>query len=448
MLPNQISFLSGEGEIRLHLSIASAHSDSGWPRGLRRQKLLRHRSGLLTSHTTQTIVSLLLLFTSFIAERGRFELPIPCGTPLFESGTINHSDTSPFKFFLKKIPAEFFDDLCLFQSLETFPLIFLNRQNMLYFSPILPSMNNKIKSILSIVLFATYPTLSKFALEHNSPAVVAFLTEILTGVILLFSFGVFPELKKIRRLHGHKAFYIFISMGILAGVIGPLSMLMGYTHSSVLNGVLLISLQTPLVVILASIFLHEKIHLNHVLGIIVSVTGLVAYTTNLFTTLPYFTRYDLYFLLAAVAFACSNILYKKKISHVSHELVLIVRNLIGGLTIFAGMIFFSGEGQIQVSFDRQSLLFIGLIVLVPIIMAQSLWYSSLEKIKAREAAFFDTLYPLFAAGIAFAILGENITLPQFFSGTIMMTGILISQFHWHFSRASWQDFRLQHFKQH
>ena len=322
------------------------------------------------------------------------------------------------------------------------------RENLLYCLTILACMNNKIKSILSIVLFATYPTLSKFALESNSPAVVAFLTEILTGVILLFSFGIYPELKKIRRLHGHKAFWIFLSMGFLAGVVGPLAMQIGYTHSTVLNGVLLISLQTPLVIILAKFFLNEKIHLNHVIGISVSVTGLVAYATDLFTVMPHFSRYDVYFLIAAVAFACSNIIYKKKISHVSHELVLIVRNLIGGLTIFAGMIFFSVEGNIPVSFDQKSMLAIGVIVLVPIIMAQSLWYSALTQIKAREAAFFDTLYPLFAAGIAFVVLNESISTFQFIGGTIMMSGILISQFHWHLSRNSWQDFRLQHFKQH
>jgi hypothetical protein len=43
-------------------------------------------------------------------------------------------------------------------------------------------MYNKIKSILSVALFATYPTLSKFVLERNSPAVVSFLAEILTGL--------------------------------------------------------------------------------------------------------------------------------------------------------------------------------------------------------------------------------------------------------------------------
>ena len=29
------------------------------------------------------------------AERGRFELPVPCGTPVFKTGAIGHSATSP-----------------------------------------------------------------------------------------------------------------------------------------------------------------------------------------------------------------------------------------------------------------------------------------------------------------------------------------------------------------
>ena len=31
-----------------------------------------------------------------LAERVGFEPTVPCGTPVFETGTIDHSDTSPF----------------------------------------------------------------------------------------------------------------------------------------------------------------------------------------------------------------------------------------------------------------------------------------------------------------------------------------------------------------
>lgn len=309
-------------------------------------------------------------------------------------------------------------------------------------------MKNKIKSILAVALFATYPTLSKFVLEHNSPAVVSFLTEILTGVLLLFSFGFLPEIKKFLHLRERKALWILISMGLLAGTVGPVAMQMGFAHSSVLNGVLLISLQSPLVIILSRIFLKEKIRANHIVGILAVIIGLVAYNTNLFSVRPHFSVYDSYFLLAAIAYSVSNIIYKKKISHVSHELALLIRNLFGGLMIFGAISLFSLESSVRVSFDAQSLIGIGLIVVIPILIAQSLWYSALEKIKSTEAAFFDALYPMFAAGIAFFARGESMTFEQIVGGAIMMGGILFSQIHWHGHPTAWHEVRLQHFKQH
>lgn len=40
------------------------------------------------------------------AEREGFEPPVPFGTPLFESGTINHSDTSPLEEYHATGPQE------------------------------------------------------------------------------------------------------------------------------------------------------------------------------------------------------------------------------------------------------------------------------------------------------------------------------------------------------
>lgn len=309
-------------------------------------------------------------------------------------------------------------------------------------------MRHKIKSILAVALFATYPTLSKFVLENNSPAVVSFLTEILTGALLLFSFGFLPEMKKFLRLRERRALWIVIALGFFAGTIGPVAMQMGFAHSSVLNGVLLLSLQSPLVIILSRFFLKEKIRNNHIIGIFFVMIGLVAYNTDLFTARPHFSPFDVYFLIAAVVYALSVVIYKKKLSHVSHELALIIRNLFGGLMIFAGITLFSLESNVRVSFDMQSLIGITLIVAIPILAAQTLWYTSLEKIKSTEAAFFDTLYPLFAASIAFLVRGETITSEQIIGGSIMMFGVLLSQVHWHGHLTAWREVRLQQFKQH
>ncbi len=289
-------------------------------------------------------------------------------------------------------------------------------------------------------------------LERNSPAVVTLLTELITAALLIFIFGFFPELKKYSKLTRTKGMSALVGMGVLAGVCGPLFSLIGYSNSAVLNGVLLITLQSPIVILGSAFFLREKIRWNHTLGMIVLIIGLIAYETKFFLVWPQFVWNDLFFFLSAVAFAASNIIYKKHLSHISHELVLIIRNLIGGLLIFAGLILFSTEGAVRVSFDFQSLTGIGLIVLVPIIIAQSLWYTSLEKVKNSEAAFFDTLYPLFATLFAFILRHEVVSREQIIGGIIMIVGLMIAQIHWRRMPGEpilhRNHVRLQYFKQH
>ncbi|KKW42820.1 MAG: Membrane protein containing DUF6, transmembrane [Candidatus Magasanikbacteria bacterium GW2011_GWA2_56_11] len=308
-------------------------------------------------------------------------------------------------------------------------------------------MADKIKCLASVALFAAYPALAKLVLENNSPAVVTFLTEILSVAVLLLVFGIFPEFKKILALRHREGLGPLFIMGLLAGVAGPLFSLMGFRHSSVLNGVLLISLQTPLVLALAYIFLRERVRAAHLAGMGLLAFGLVLYSTDLLRLTPQFTPNDIYFVLAAVSFGVSNIIYKRKLSHIAHELILINRNLLGALVIFAGLIFFSAEETVRVSFDPASLAGIALIVVVPIILAQTLWYSSLEKIKSSEAGFFDALYPVFATLIAFIFLREAVGLAELAGGAIMVAGLIASEVPLH-SRWLRQHQGLQSFKQH
>ncbi|MEK7644461.1 MAG: DMT family transporter, partial [Patescibacteria group bacterium] len=215
-------------------------------------------------------------------------------------------------------------------------------------------MKHKIKCLLAIFLFATYPTISKFVLQRNSPIVLTFLTEILSVAVLIFVFGFFPELKKYLAMKKKKNLIYLVGMGIFAGVLGPLLNLTGLRHSSVINLVVLVSLQTPFTVLLSYIFLKEKITINYFAGVVLSVLGIAIYGTDFFQIPLQFTWNDLYFVAAALAFSAGDVLYKKKLSHISHEMVLISRNLFGALIIFLAIALFSGETRFDVSFDQVS----------------------------------------------------------------------------------------------
>jgi drug/metabolite transporter (DMT)-like permease len=136
------------------------------------------------------------------------------------------------------------------------------------------------------------------------------------------------------------------------------------------------------------------------------------------------------------------------VSHLPHEMVLIVRNMVGSLIIFLVMTFLSVESGLQVSFDTESLIGMVLIVLFPIIIAQGLWYFSLEKIKSTDAALLHSFYPIFATLIAFFILHESILWHQILGGGIIIGGLMISQVHFSHHHMYADHLRLQNFKHH
>ncbi len=309
-------------------------------------------------------------------------------------------------------------------------------------------MKHKIKCLLAIFLFATYPTISKFVLQRNSPIVLTFLTEILSVAVLIFVFGFFPELKKYLAMKKKKNLIYLVGMGIFAGVLGPLLNLTGLRHSSVINLVVLVSLQTPFTVLLSYIFLKEKITINYFAGVVLSVLGIAIYGTDFFQIPLQFTWNDLYFVAAALAFSAGDVLYKKKLSHISHEMVLISRNLFGALSIFLAIAWFSGETRFDVSFDQVSTIGIILIVFIPIIIAQTLWYGSLEKIKTSQAAVFDSVYLVFASLIAYVVLGEQVNYYKFLGGLMMVVGLIVSQLTFRVHFLDNYRLKLQSFKQH
>lgn len=307
-------------------------------------------------------------------------------------------------------------------------------------------MKYKVLSLLSIICFAAYPTLSKYVLQQNGPLVVIFATQLISAIALLFIFGFIPEIKKIWQFRHQDPYLIVIAL--FSGAVAPACNLYGLQHSSVINLVLINTIQTPIAVFLSLLLLKEKVDWRYVLGLLCMMFGITIYSTQCFQTTFQFSWNDLFFVAAAVIFAVSDVLYKKHINHISHEVVLIIRNSFGSIFVFIIMMFLSLETHVSISFDNQSLIGMGLIVLVPIITAQALWYTSLEKIDNTEAALYSSLYAVFAAIIAFISLGETIVWYQILGGLIMVLGLMLS----HLNPEKWRfhmpHLKLIHFKNH
>ncbi|MEK7644462.1 MAG: EamA family transporter, partial [Patescibacteria group bacterium] len=83
-----------------------------------------------------------------------------------------------------------------------------------------------------------------------------------------------------------------------------------------------------------------------------------------------------------------------------------------------------------------------------IIIAQTLWYGSLEKIKTSQAAVFDSVYLVFASLIAYVVLGEQVNYYKFLGGLMMVVGLIVSQLTFRVHFLDNYRLKLQSFKQH
>jgi drug/metabolite transporter (DMT)-like permease len=291
-------------------------------------------------------------------------------------------------------------------------------------------MGYKIKAIISVILFATYPALGKLAMSENSAGVVNVVVGVLSVLALLLFFGAIGEWRKYcHAARRHELTPLFF-MAFAAGVCGPFLYLYGLERASVLNAVLLLALQTPLTAVLSVMLLREKIPPSYFLSFAVLLFGMLVYSTDGFAHDVRFSWNDMYFVASAGAFASANVVYKKYLSHVSYDTVLLTRK------------------GVRFSFDAHSFTIFFLIACLPILAAQTLWYSALRHLRAMDVAIVDGLYPLCTTLIAFVVLGESFTMPQFLGGALAGFGVVLASVHVHGLSLHRHQVALQHFKHH
>lgn len=297
----------------------------------------------------------------------------------------------------------------------------------------------------AVVCFATYPTLVKLVLAQNESAPIILLVSLATSLVLMFVFGFLREIKQYIRHKQQDPYLILI--GLFSGAIAPLCIGMGLANSNVTNSVLITSLQIPFSAVLSAMILKEKISRIYKAGLIIFIIGIILYSTNFFQSGLLLSTYDIFFIIAAFCYALSDILYKKKLTHLSFDIILLSRSLFGSFFLFLANLVLTQNHTISLPTLPVTHVYIGLVILIPILLGQRLWYLSLKKIPAAKASMYITLYPVFATLFGFMILREAVTGTMLVSGIIMIAGLVIAQLHFKKHPSHSRHIHLQHFKQ-
>jgi drug/metabolite transporter (DMT)-like permease len=180
-------------------------------------------------------------------------------------------------------------------------------------------------------------------------------------------------------------------------------------------------------IILAAIFLKERIHLIKFIGILISIAGILSLLTkgNIVDLLKFkFHEADLWILAAAISFAIYNIFVRKKPSTLHPQTFLVVVFWIGIFFLFPFFLYEQYESPTVMNFKNiSSLIYLGV---GASLIAYLCWNAAIRRIGAGRTALFGNLIPVFSMIEAVLILGEQLTMNQTISSVLIITGLVVA----------------------
>ncbi|NKQ40219.1 MAG: DMT family transporter [Sulfurovum sp.] len=201
-------------------------------------------------------------------------------------------------------------------------------------------------------------------------------------------------------------------------------------YTTATNATLLNSFIPIFILLITSIFFGEQISFRQILGVIISLLGvlviLVKLNMQVLVTLE-INKGDLWMLLAALVWALYSILLKylrpKELSSVPFLGILL---LLGTIMIFP--IWILDPFQEQIILNNNMIMAFTYIAIFPSIISYLAWNYGMKKLGASVGGQFIHLMPLFGAIMAVFFLGETIELYHLVGGLLIGTGLWLGVF--------------------
>ena len=220
----------------------------------------------------------------------------------------------------------------------------------------------------------------------------------------------------------------FIILGITSITIFNSIVYYSLYYTQVISGVLMISTIPVWIMFIASILNIEKTNLFQIIGVILSLTGVLFIITKadieLIKSLN-FNKGDLSMVVAMFSWATYSALLRKKTYEVS-QIALLEVIIICGLLFLIPVYFIEMSLGNSITISKPFILTLSYVVLFPGILAFLFWIKGIAIIGANRAGVFLHLMPIFGALMAMIIFGEKFMFYHFLGAIFIIAGITLS----------------------
>jgi len=289
-----------------------------------------------------------------------------------------------------------------------------------------------IIGIFGVLIGSTSPIFVKILLEDFTPTTIVPIAQIVSAIVLLFCYGLLPEIQKIHKKPIRDLFWIVV-VSIFSAILAPLCLFSGLALTTATNATIIGTLETFFSIIIAFLWLKESLSSQQKWGGTLMFLGVLYIVTNGFSLDLEVNRGDLLILLSAVFWAFGNNLFKKFIPNISPELMVTCRNVIGtGVNFFiVPYILGVDHSDINLKNIQANWMYIVGLAVLPIVLAQMLWYKTLKTLSASVSSIIILTSPFFGVVLAMLILKEELLIHHLWGGVLVVAGLVTMMIHHH-----------------
>lgn len=277
--------------------------------------------------------------------------------------------------------------------------------------------------ILTVVVWAFAFPFIKIGLNELSFANLTIMRFFVVCIVLITILALQP--RRFSKLHKKDVIPIFI-LGFFGVMVYHLGLNYGVQYVSPGAASLIIATIPVFIVILAIVFLNEKITLKKLLGIVVALCGVLIISIWGSQDISIEKNYiyaALAVLIAAVMGALYTVAGKKLLDRYTALSLTVYAMLLGSL----GLIPFLSTSLLDevVAMSTDSWIAVIFLGVCSTVIGYVLWYVALEIKTASEVSIYLYAIPVLSTIISYLWFGDEITMLFVFGGVLVITGLII-----------------------
>jgi drug/metabolite transporter (DMT)-like permease len=291
-------------------------------------------------------------------------------------------------------------------------------------------MSNNFKAYVMLTACALFWSgnfiVGKFATFYEVPPLTLNFFRWLIVWIILAPFTFRDIIKNIKVVK--KNFYSILLMSITSISIFNSVVYYSLNFTQVLNGALMISTIPVLIIFISLIFKTEKINFTQILGLVLSITGVITIITKLdFAKLISLdlNKGDLWLLIAMLSWAIYSTMLKTHKTGLKYLSFMSVIVSIGLFFLFPQFLFELNNHQI-IKLNIAVFLITIYVVLFAGLGSYILWNKAVIIVGPNKAGIFLHLMPVFSSFMAIFLLNERLMNFHIIGAIIIIIGIYLS----------------------